>query len=79
MLYKSDTTMEANTEIKVRVYRFKSFRHYGGREITTIPFVVKAKYLFSQQDHTEVVELLEGCEAYPKGHKIAVMRKDFNV
>lgn len=72
-------SIEANTVIKVRVYSYKSFRHYGGREIKVIPFIVNAKYLYSQQDHTEVVELLEGCDAYSKGHKIAIMQKDFNI
>lgn len=75
---KKQIDVEVNTEILVRVYRYTSVRHYGGRQITTIPFIVKAKYLYSQS-HTEVVELLEGSEAYPKGHKLAVMTKDFNI
>lgn len=71
--------MESNTQIKVRLFTYKSFRHYGGREITTTPHICLAKFIKSQSDHTEVVELLEPCAGWKAGHKIAVQTKDFNL
>lgn len=73
------TNIEVGSKVKVRLYSFKSFRHYGGREITTIPFICEATYLFPQTDDTFVVELDEPCMFFKKGHKIAIMPKDFNI
>jgi len=71
--------MESGTVIKVRLYEFKSFRHYGGREITTIPHVCHAKFIEEQRDHTLLVQLIETCMLFKSGHKIAVLPKDFNL
>lgn len=67
-----------NTPIKVRLFSYKSFRHYGGREITTIAHICRALFV-KDQTHTKVVELLEDCAGFNKGHKIAVDNKDYNV
>ena len=65
--------------IYVKLYKYKSFRHYGGREIETSAFRCKAMFIKRQSDHTNVVELLEDCIDFKKGHLIAIMDKDFNV
>lgn len=65
-------------QIKVRLYTYKSFRHYGGREITTTTHTCNAVFV-ADQKHTQVVELLEDCAGHKKGHKIAVNNKDFNI
>ena len=72
--------MEANTQIKVRLYSYTSFRHYGGREINTTPYVCSAIFIEKLTiNNTNIVALTEDCAGYKKGHKIAVMEKDFNV
>jgi hypothetical protein len=69
-----------NDNVKVRLYSHKWFRHYGGREITTTAHLCSAAFIkYQEQDHTYVVEILEDCAGYKKGHKIAVMQKDFNI
>jgi hypothetical protein len=65
--------------ITIRLLSYKSFRHYGGREITATPHLCKALFIKRQIDHTNVVELLEDCAGYSKGHIIAVSDNDFNV
>lgn len=71
--------MEAGTQINVKVYSYKSVRIYGGREITTTFEIVPALFVKDQRDHTHVVELIQDCKSYKKGHVIAVQPKDFNV
>ena len=65
--------------VNVRLYSYKSFRHYGGREITTIPYICSAILIEEQRDHTFYVELTEDCALFKKGHRIAVLPKDYNV
>jgi hypothetical protein len=64
--------------IVVRLFTYKSFRHYGGREITTTPHMCKAEFV-KDQKHTQVVKLLEDCAGFKAGHVIAVQNKDFNL
>ena len=73
--------MKNSTEIKVRLYTYKSFRHYGGREITTTPHICKAVLIEKQQDHSYYVMLTEDCIGFGRkaGSKIAVLEKDFNI
>lgn len=70
--------MTTTPVIKVRLFTYKSFRHYGGREIVTTPHICNASFV-ADQTHTQVVELLEDCAGWKKGHKIAVQNKDFNI
>ena len=65
--------------VTVRLYNYKSFRHYGGREITTTAVLCKAIVIKSQTDSTTVVELLEDCTGYKAGRTIAIQPKDFNI
>ena len=62
--------------MKVRINTYKSFRHYGGREIKTTSHIVNATFCFEQPiDSTTVVTLDEAVgDSYPKGHKIAIPR-----
>lgn len=62
--------------LKVRLYTYKSFRHYGGREIQSTAHICDAKFIKNQIDHTTVVELLEDCAGYKKGFLIAVGEHD---
>lgn len=71
--------MTTNTRIKVRLFSYNSFRHYGGREIATTPYICLATFIQYQSDHTMIVELLEDCAGYKKGHKIAVLEQNFNI
>jgi len=64
---------------KIRLYNYKSFRHYGGREINTTHVICDAVFISDQKDGTKLVELLEDCAGFKKGHKIAVLPKDFNI
>lgn len=64
--------------IKVRLFTYKSRRHYGGRDITPMPHICGAKFLFDQV-HTKVVELQEDCAGFRRGHKIAVQNSDFDI
>lgn len=66
-------------KVRVRLFTHKSFRHYGGREIKTTPHVCDALFIMRQRDHTNVVELLEDCAGFKKGHNIAVGDRNFNV
>lgn len=70
--------MSSIAPIKVRLFTYKSFRHYGGREIQTTQYVCDAVFV-ADQTHTKVVELLSACAGFDKGHKIAVMNKDFDI
>jgi len=67
-----------NTTINVRLYTYKSFRHYGGREITTTPNICPA-ILIESKNNTHIVELLKDCAGYKAGHKIGVLNKDYNI
>lgn len=68
------------TEVNVRLFSDKSFRHYGGREITTTPHICKAVLLSMQRgDQPYIVELLEDCAGFKKGHKIAVSENEYNL
>ena len=60
----------------VRIHAYKSFRHYGGREITTSTKIVDADFICIQRDDTVLVTLNEAVFGYPKGHKIAVLKND---
>jgi len=69
--------------MKVRLITYKSFRHYGGREITSKAHSVLAK-LVAQQDSYQkyIVELLEDVEdgaTYEKGRRVAVPEKNYNI
>lgn len=65
--------------MKVRLYSFKSFRHYGGREIKSTALLCEAVLIEEQIDRTFYVELLESAAGYNKGHKIAVNPIDYNI
>lgn len=71
--------METGTEVKIRLFSYKSQRHYGGRDIKSYPHVCKAKFIEEQRDHTFVVELLEPCMLFSIGYKIAVQPNNFNI
>ena len=71
--------METGTLIKIRLFSYKSQRHYGGRDIKSYPHICNAKYIKEQIDHTYLVELTEPCMMFNVGHKIAVLQKDFNI
>jgi len=69
---------------KVRLLNYKSFRHYGGREIETFANIVEAVLVALQDGHQPfVVTLNEDCKNYKgqvqyrAGHKIAVCENDF--
>ena len=68
-----------DTIITIRLYKYKSFRHYGGREIETSAYLCKALFIKRQSDNTNLVQLLEDCCGYKSGHLIAVNDNDFNV
>lgn len=70
---------ETMEPITIRLFSYKSFRHYGGREITVTPHLCKALFIKRQSDHTNLVELLEDCIGLKKGHLIAVIDRDFNI
>jgi hypothetical protein len=58
---------------KVRIVSYKSFRHYGGREITEkIDFVDAVLVGLQDSDQRYIVSLTQSCIGFPKGHKIAV-------
>jgi len=58
---------------KVRIVSYKSFRHYGGREITEkVDFVDAVLVALQDSDQRYIVSLNESCAGFPKGHKIAV-------
>jgi hypothetical protein len=67
------------TIIKIRLTTYKSFRHYGGREITPTYHICNAKLIAEQRDHTFYVELLEDCAIWKAGYKIAVLPINYNV
>ena len=67
-------------EINIRLFTYKSLRHYGGRQITTTPHTCKAKLIKEQGGHQNyVVELLERCAGFRTGHIIAVCENDYNI
>lgn len=70
--------MEPNAKIRVRLFSYKSFRHYGGREITTNAHFCDALFL-EDQGSSKVVSITDDCAGYKAGHKISVMNKDFNL
>ena len=65
--------------ITIRLFSYKSFRHYGDREITTFTYLCKAIFIKRQIDHTNLVELQEDCAGHKKGHIIAISDIDFNI
>ena len=66
--------------MKIRLLTYKSFRHYGGREITPTPHICEAEFVKRQPvDHTIVVKLLEDCGNFKKGHILAVQENDFDI
>jgi hypothetical protein len=67
-----------NEQIKVRLFSYKSYRHYGGREINTTAHICDAIFVADQID-TKVVVLLSDCAGYKKGHKIAVQNNNFDI
>ena len=71
--------MNPNDQVKIRLYTYKSFRHYGGREINTTSHICSAIFLFEQTDGTNVCQLCEDCAGYKIGSKIAILEKDFNL
>ena len=74
------TITEMGMVVKVRLFSYKSFRHYGGREITGTPYICAATVVGIQEGHQKyIVELLEPCAGYPTGHKIAVSEKNYNI
>jgi len=67
------------TPITIRLFTYNSFRHYGGSEITSTPHLCKAIFIKRQNDHTNLVKLLEDCAGFEKGHLIAVIDINFNI
>lgn len=66
--------------MKIRLYSHKSFRHYGGREITETTHTCEAALVRTQAGHAPYVcKLITACAGYPAGHVIAIMEKDYNV
>lgn len=64
----------------IRLYSHKSFRHYGGREITTTPHLCKAELIKEQTGHQKYIcKLLEACAGFKAGHVIAICENDFNI
>jgi len=67
-------------QINVRLTSYKSFRHYGGREIKSTTHICKATLIKTQTGHQPyIVELMESCAGFPKGHKIAITERNYNV
>jgi hypothetical protein len=74
------TIIEVGSEVNIRLFTYKSRRHYGGRDITTTAHIVKAKLYATQGGHQKyIVDLLEAGAGYPKSHRIAVCENDFNL
>ena len=71
--------METGSIVIIRLFEYKSFRHYGGRSITSIPHTCKAKFVQQQKDHSFLCELQEPCIGFPIGYKIAVPVDNFNI
>jgi hypothetical protein len=65
--------------VQVRLHAYKSFRHYGGREITTYNHICNAVFVAPQSDGTMLVKLTETCAGFKAGHLIAVNKIDFDV
>lgn len=64
----------------VRLLSYKSFRHYGGREITTTAHKVSATLVGIQDGYQRYfVELHEPVCGYKKGHKLAICENDFDI
>jgi hypothetical protein len=71
---------------KVRLLNYKSFRHYGGREIETFVNIVDAVLVEMQDGYQPyIVTLVNDCKnhkgkvQYDAGHKIAVCENDFGL
>jgi len=84
--YARDKSLESyrieekeKAEINVRLFTYKSFRHYGGRVITPTAHICKARLIEIQQDHSYYVELLEDCAGHKCGKKISVIKHNYNV
>lgn len=60
----------------IRLYTYKSFRHYGGREITTKTHLCRALFVDNQTDGTVLFQLLDDCAGYKKGNKVSILAKD---
>ena len=71
--------METGSIVIIRLFEYKSFWHYGGRKITPIPYLCKAKFIEQQRDHSFLCELEEPCIGFPIGYKIAVPSGNFNI
>jgi hypothetical protein len=64
----------------VRLYNYKSIRHYGGRDIATTPVTCLATLVGIQDGHQPyVVALNYDCDGYKAGRKIAISDNDFNI
>jgi len=74
------TTIEIGQQVKVRIISFTSFRHYGGREISSTPNICNSTLVAIQSGFQPyIVELLEDCAGLKKGHKIAIPENNFNL
>lgn len=80
------TNLNIGQTCKVRLFSYKSTRHYGGREILSHAHIVDATLVALQNDFLRYVVVLntdtkdyKGNLMYRKGHKIAVSEKDFMI
>jgi len=71
--------MKTGDIIKVRLFGFKVIRQYGSRSFSPIPHFCMAEYETTQTGGTHIVKLIEPCNGHPKGHRIAIDPKDFNL
>lgn len=76
---ENQNDMETGSIVIIRLFQYKSFRHYGGRSITSVPHTCKAKFIEQQRDHSFLCELQEPCNGFLAGHKIAVPSGNFNI
>ena len=73
-----------NNQYKIRLYSYKSLRHYGGRDILTFAHLVNATLTASQDGASQPyiftldqdVKNHKGQIVYKAGHKIAISPKD---
>lgn len=73
-----------NNQYKIRLYSYKSLRHYGGRDISTFAHLVNATLTALQDGESQPyiftlnqdVKNHKGQLIYRNGHKIAVSPKD---
>jgi hypothetical protein len=74
------TSENIGQTFKIRIVSHKSFRHYGGREITsTANFVNAVLDSIQDSDRPFIMTLLDSCAGFNKGHKIAVSDTDFDI